>query len=51
MNDLLGEWEGIADAAHLYRAATRLHIYKSPDGALNARMDRIIAPIDQRHGE
>ena len=47
----LGEWEGIADAGHLYRASTRLHIYKSTDGALNAWMDRIIAPIDQRHGE
>lgn len=51
MNDLLGDWEGMSDAAHLYRASTRLHIYRSRDGALSAWMDRIIAPIDQRHGE
>lgn len=51
MNGPLGDWDGIADAAHLYRAPTRLHIYESADGALSAWMDRIIAPIDQRHGE
>jgi hypothetical protein len=51
MNDLLGDWEGMSDPAHLYHASTRLHIYKSRDGALSAWMDRIIAPIDQRHGE
>jgi len=50
-NGLLGDWEGMSDPAHLYRASTRLHIYKSRDGALNAWMDRIIAPYDQRHGE
>jgi hypothetical protein len=51
MNDLLGDWEGMSDPAHLYYASTRLHIYKSRDGALSAWMDRIIAPYDQRHGE
>jgi hypothetical protein len=51
MNDLLGDWEGMSDPAHLYHASTRLHIYKSRDGAMTAWMDRIIAPIDQRHGE
>jgi len=51
MNDLLGDWDGMSDPAHLYHASTRLHIYKSRDGALSAWMDRIIAPIDQRHGE
>jgi hypothetical protein len=50
-NGLLGDWEGIADTARLYRAPTRLHIYKSADGALSAWMDRIIASYDQRHGE
>jgi hypothetical protein len=50
-NDLLGDWQGMSDPAHLYRASTRLHIYKSRDGALSAWMDRIIAPYDQRHGE
>ena len=51
MSGLLGDWEGMSNPAHLYRAPTRLHIYKSRDGALSAWMDRIIAPYDQRHGE
>ena len=51
MNDLLGDWQGMSDTGHLYRAPTRLHIYQSRDGALSAWMDRIIAPYDQRHGE
>lgn len=51
MNDLLGDWEGMSDPAHHYQASTRLHIYKSRDGALSAWMDRIIAPYDQGHGE
>jgi hypothetical protein len=51
MNDLLGDWEGMSDPAHLYLASTRLHIYQSRDGALCAWMDRINAPSDQRHGE
>jgi hypothetical protein len=51
LNDLVGNWEGMSDAAHPWHASTHLHIYKSRDGALTAWMDRIIAPIDQRHGE
>jgi len=50
-NDLLGDWQGVSNPAHLYRASTRLHIYKSRDGALSAWMDRSIAPYDQRQGE
>jgi hypothetical protein len=48
-NPLVGEWEGLPAAP--LRAPTRLHIYESRDGVLTAWLDRIIAPIDQRHGE
>jgi hypothetical protein len=50
-NPLVGDWEGLPDSVATWRAATRLHISESGDGVLTAWLDRIIAPIDQRHGE
>ncbi len=50
-NPLVGDWEGLPDSVAPWRAATRLHISESGDGVLTAWLDRIIAPIDQRHGE
>src|SRR3954467_336731 len=46
-----GPGEGLPDSAAPWTAATRLHISESWDGVLTAWLDRIIAPIDQRHGE
>jgi hypothetical protein len=46
---LVGDWEGLPDSVPA--GATRLHISESGDGVLTAWMDRIIASIDQRHGE
>jgi|tagenome__1003787_1003787.scaffolds.fasta_scaffold20866136_2 hypothetical protein len=51
VNPLVGDWEGLPDSAAPWTAATRLHISESWDGVLTAWLDRIIAPIDQRHGE
>lgn len=50
-NPLVADWEGLPDSGAPWRAATRLHISESGDGVLTAWLDRIIAPIDQRHGE
>jgi len=50
-NALLGDWEGLPDSVDPWKAVTRLHISESTDGVLTAWLDRIIAPIDQRHGE
>ncbi len=45
-----GDWEGVPESTPL-STPTWLHIMRSSDGALNAWMDRIIAVVDQRHGE
>jgi hypothetical protein len=50
-NVFVGDWEGLPDPVGPSLAVTRLHIYESGDGALTAWIDRVIAPIDQRHGE
>jgi hypothetical protein len=45
-----GEWEGFQGAPGLQQG-NRLHIAQSSDGTLTAWLDRVIALIDQRHGE
>ncbi len=50
-NPLKGDWEGARDASGVTKAQTRLHVDQSSDGTLTVWMDRVIALIDQRHGE
>jgi hypothetical protein len=45
-----GDWEGVPEPAR-FAAHTVLHVVQSSDGPLTAWIDRMIAIMDQRHGE
>jgi hypothetical protein len=45
-----GDWEGVPEPTQ-HSAHTVLHVVQSSDGRLTAWIDRMIAVVDQRHGE